>query len=204
MFTIECRVVISIWRCGPISFKHVSLWCLFFDPHQTTYQPNLGVQSRKRPLRHIYLMYRSVYLKGVGGWGRARLCYGKVILFNLGMPPHLPHTYVSYPCVFEGLWHGCWFSDGRPGGETSKAEGYAGTSWSASISEYPCTSNSFNKAYQPFWRSISNFWCSDATVQLLFRPLSRFHKPEEERTRICWPAAYFFHLTLPFVELNNW
>ena len=48
VFTIECREVINItWHC-PISFKHVSLWCLFFDPCRITYQSNvLGVRLRK-------------------------------------------------------------------------------------------------------------------------------------------------------------
>ena len=37
MFIIECGVVISVWRCNPISFKHMSLRCLLFDPQWTTY-----------------------------------------------------------------------------------------------------------------------------------------------------------------------
>ena len=28
MFTIKCGVVNQIWRCSPISLKHMSLWCL--------------------------------------------------------------------------------------------------------------------------------------------------------------------------------
>ena len=41
------RVVIDIWRRSPIPFKHVSLWCLLFDPHQTTYQSNVGGLIKK-------------------------------------------------------------------------------------------------------------------------------------------------------------
>ena len=33
VFTIECIVVMNIWRRSPISFKHVSLWCLLTEPH---------------------------------------------------------------------------------------------------------------------------------------------------------------------------
>ena len=43
VFTIECRVVINIWRCSPISFKHKSLWCLLFDPHRAIYRLHIGV-----------------------------------------------------------------------------------------------------------------------------------------------------------------
>jgi hypothetical protein len=48
VFTFECRDVINIWRCSPISPKHVSLWGLLFDPCRTTYQPNIHVKLRKR------------------------------------------------------------------------------------------------------------------------------------------------------------
>ena len=44
VFTIKCEVVYEISRGSPMSFKHVSIWCLFFDPHLTTHQSNiLGV-----------------------------------------------------------------------------------------------------------------------------------------------------------------
>ena len=33
VFTIECRVVINIRTHSPISFQHVSIWCLLFDPY---------------------------------------------------------------------------------------------------------------------------------------------------------------------------
>jgi hypothetical protein len=33
VFIVEWRVVICIWKHGPISFEHVSLWCLLFGPH---------------------------------------------------------------------------------------------------------------------------------------------------------------------------
>ena len=48
VFTIECRVVVNIWRRSPIFLKHVSLWCLLFDPCQTKYQSNRMVQLRKQ------------------------------------------------------------------------------------------------------------------------------------------------------------
>jgi hypothetical protein len=34
VFIVECRVVIDIWRCSPISFKHVSLCSLILTEPQ--------------------------------------------------------------------------------------------------------------------------------------------------------------------------
>ena len=48
VFTIMCRIVVKIWRRSVVYFKHVSLWCLLFDPHWTTYQSNILVQLRER------------------------------------------------------------------------------------------------------------------------------------------------------------
>ena len=47
VFTIECGVVNRIWRRSPISYKHVSLWSLIFDPHLTTNASNMWVWFRK-------------------------------------------------------------------------------------------------------------------------------------------------------------
>ena len=41
-------VVKTIWRRSPISFKHVPLWCLFFDPLLTAHQ------SKKLTQQHLY------------------------------------------------------------------------------------------------------------------------------------------------------
>jgi hypothetical protein len=46
--SVQCRVVISIWRSSLTSFQRASLWCLLFDPHWTTYRPSIGVWLRKR------------------------------------------------------------------------------------------------------------------------------------------------------------
>ena len=40
---LSMELVMKIWRHSLVSFKHVSLWCLFFDPRQ----PNIGAQLRK-------------------------------------------------------------------------------------------------------------------------------------------------------------
>jgi hypothetical protein len=49
-------MVIDIWRRGPISFEHVSLRCLLFDPHWTTYQMNLkGPIKKNKPLKTHHL-----------------------------------------------------------------------------------------------------------------------------------------------------
>ena len=45
VFIVKCGVVLKNSRGSPISFKHVSLWCLSFDSHQITHQSNIGVQS---------------------------------------------------------------------------------------------------------------------------------------------------------------
>ena len=41
VFAIECGVVYKIWvlfeDTVSISFKHLSSWCLFVDPHQLVY-----------------------------------------------------------------------------------------------------------------------------------------------------------------------
>ena len=37
MFIIECGIVDELCKCSPISFKHVSLCCLFFDPQLITH-----------------------------------------------------------------------------------------------------------------------------------------------------------------------
>ena len=49
----SCRVwpnmTLISWARSPISFKHISCWCLFIDPHLTTYQCcvriNLGTSA---------------------------------------------------------------------------------------------------------------------------------------------------------------
>jgi hypothetical protein len=48
MLAIDCKVVNWIWKCCPIFFKHVSLWCLFLDPLLTTHHSNIGAGMRLR------------------------------------------------------------------------------------------------------------------------------------------------------------
>ena len=57
VFSSEYRVVINIWRHGPISFSHVSMWCSLFDPNWTTYQSNKGPIKETSQLRSIYLQH---------------------------------------------------------------------------------------------------------------------------------------------------
>ena len=47
LFIIKCGVINRIWRCIPSFFEHVVIWCLFFDPHLTTYQSNIGPIIKK-------------------------------------------------------------------------------------------------------------------------------------------------------------
>ena len=43
--TIEPRRMVSrFWAHSPISLEHMSFWCLFLDPHITTYHSNTSVQ----------------------------------------------------------------------------------------------------------------------------------------------------------------
>jgi hypothetical protein len=68
MFIVERKLVINIQTCSPIFCKHVCLWCLLFDPHQTTYQSNVELldqikkTSHRRPihLNHVAVVARFV------------------------------------------------------------------------------------------------------------------------------------------------
>jgi hypothetical protein len=44
VFTLEPGIDSIFRACGPISLKHVSLWCLFLNPHVTIHHSNVGVQ----------------------------------------------------------------------------------------------------------------------------------------------------------------
>ena len=46
-FPLECGVVHRSLRRSAISLKHVSLWCLFSDPHLTTHQSNNRCPTKK-------------------------------------------------------------------------------------------------------------------------------------------------------------
>jgi hypothetical protein len=48
-----------IWTCGPLRFKLVSLWCLFFDPHVATHQSNIRVWLRKVTEEHVHTLEGS-------------------------------------------------------------------------------------------------------------------------------------------------
>ena len=59
-----------VWSCKikiedtvQISFKHVSLWWLFFDPHQSTHKSNIGVRLDKQPknTRITYMHFEEVF-----------------------------------------------------------------------------------------------------------------------------------------------
>ena len=44
MLTTEHRKINIFWARTSISFKHISFWCLFLDPHLPSYHSNIGVQ----------------------------------------------------------------------------------------------------------------------------------------------------------------
>ena len=39
------RMVSIFWACSPISFKHMSFWCPFLDPHLIIYHWNIDVHN---------------------------------------------------------------------------------------------------------------------------------------------------------------
>ena len=43
MLTIDSRMVNTFQARSPISFKHITFWCMFLDPHLTIYYLNIGV-----------------------------------------------------------------------------------------------------------------------------------------------------------------
>ena len=48
--------------CGPIPFKHVYLWCLFFEPHRTSLQSNEHVWLRKVTKLHPNASFTHMYV----------------------------------------------------------------------------------------------------------------------------------------------
>lgn len=49
--TIACGVVNWIYeKCSLVSFEHMPLWCLVFDPHQITQESNIGFYWNGNPL----------------------------------------------------------------------------------------------------------------------------------------------------------
>ena len=89
MFTIECRVVISIWKCSHIFFKHVSLQCLLFDIC-VHWKYSYGIWAISRyhtifdtfSLKYEYLiMYNSMRLiKGLSGL-YSRLSFSLILYY---------------------------------------------------------------------------------------------------------------------------
>lgn len=48
-------VVSKVWGYSPISSEHVSLWWLFFNPHQTTPIKYRSLIKKSNRIRHAYL-----------------------------------------------------------------------------------------------------------------------------------------------------
>jgi hypothetical protein len=49
---LSVGAISKILRCSLISFRHLSIRCLFFDPHVTTHHSNVGVRLRKVAEQH--------------------------------------------------------------------------------------------------------------------------------------------------------
>ena len=80
--TIECRRVVDVWRCSPISFKHVSLWCLLLDPRQrTAYRSNMRVWLERS--NHTMLAYLCMWTHPLRRWYCSELYHSLwMILFR--------------------------------------------------------------------------------------------------------------------------
>ena len=52
----KCGVVKTFCRCSQISFEHVSLRCVSYDPHVITHQSNIDVQLIKVIERHMHIL----------------------------------------------------------------------------------------------------------------------------------------------------
>ena len=62
VFSVQYKVVDRIVRRSPISSIHVSLWCLFFDPHLTTHPSNIGVWSKKsNQITHTHTLSTPIH-----------------------------------------------------------------------------------------------------------------------------------------------
>ena len=124
------NLVNEIRKCNPFPSEHVSIWYLFFEPHQTTHQSILGVRLRKvTELHPTYLIFANcVLFYFASGLGRASIffdllwfvcrfkCGGNVLLY-LGMRVHVVicvqvlsdvclHLIIISP--FCNLVVGCW------------------------------------------------------------------------------------------------
>ena len=72
MFDISCGIFEKEWNWSPISFKHVLLWCLVFDPHQTTHQANIRVLLRN-VTKCTCVPYAGWFLLSVLSWSNLQV-----------------------------------------------------------------------------------------------------------------------------------
>ena len=80
VFTSECRADMNTWRRRPVSFQHVCLRCLLFNPHLTTYTINYKSPIKQTShLRSIYLTV-SIWFPAWPSlvWGEVRWAWGDV------------------------------------------------------------------------------------------------------------------------------
>ena len=107
VFVVECGVVNKFWRCSPISFKHVSLWCLFVDLHLSTCLSNEGVQLRKVTEEHQHAYLILVHQEHLNDF--IFLCFFQVfyksisIVLNFSISFHTVQKQ-SKASLTEGTW----------------------------------------------------------------------------------------------------
>ena len=87
------RVVNNSWRCSPISFKHVYLWCLLVGPHWTTYQSNLGVRLKKWATYEPLTSWMSEWVPFRNYTLRIQICSLYIFLIYVGCYFIVTHTH---------------------------------------------------------------------------------------------------------------
>ena len=106
----------NFWRHSPISLTCVSWWCLFFDPHLTKHQSNIGVRlktSNRIISPDYYCVKRKVPRKKCRSWSSRRRFVTKAHSEETFDPLPIPSVqgwaapcqlYVTHSCVPFSRW----------------------------------------------------------------------------------------------------
>ena len=74
LLIIELKMVNTFWASSPISYKHMSFWCPFLDPHLITCHSHAGVQIiamfelGMSPYTHDHIILEYVWKGSVLCW----------------------------------------------------------------------------------------------------------------------------------------
>ena len=125
MFTFECGVANKVWRHSLISSKHVSLWCLFFDPHLTikyrclikNYNwATLGYLITTRTISFMNLWAFCAFWEALEtwNWDLRSMCWYlcvnslRFFIFQVRWWCLLTFLHVSWGCSWGGLENKAW------------------------------------------------------------------------------------------------